>query len=754
MKSSFSLLLCLMGLVVQLSGQLELEWQREIDKEDRLGIFDIQASPDGGAIACGSSLAEDGSYKYFAIKIDRFGLIEWDWQMGIDDRDIAKKVELAADGGYYIFGASRTAYWLVKLDAEGNLVWDYKIEAALSDLGAIDFEVIDDEQFLFLGYQGDNGGAIPNGYIIGKYTLTALNEVNLEWEVFLEAYYELTKGNIKLFENKILFSGQLVAHPNGQLAEPADNYQGGYDYWLVQLDLDGNKLSSRAFGGTENDVLKEMMITTDGKAILAGNSRSFSANIDENDWWIIQLSEDLTAIEKEYFFGASTNDLLVGVKESNKQELLVNGSYNVNPNPSNITPNAIIKIDTLGISDILWQWDIENYDFFPNHFVEVQTGEFIVEDTKNGNLYFAKLGSKCNSENLPPSPLLQWDSLNCTGNDTQLSIPEYEGDVVNYAWKTPTGILYSDTPNLTISDLSDAQHTGLYYALVEVDGCASPLSNSIFIEVVSQPEVEAMVQDDFVSCDLPFVEISASVLPEGFSGVWSTNGEQSILYHEATITQVEDLALGENIFSWTISTARCSDFDTAILSVTYQQMPHAQDDIFHLNVATDELIIDLTANDRLPSSDDFEVQLQNLPEAISIEHLSTGIYRLRQLSYLSETITFNYIITAIHCSELTDLAQVAIIRDGAFELTIPEGITPNDDGINDLFFIAGLDQNYPDNELIILNRWGEVVHQAKPYNNDWGGEDDGKQLPEGVYFYVLHLSENLKPLKGSIHIFR
>lgn len=69
-------------------------------------------------------------------------------------------------------------------------------------------------------------------------------------------------------------------------------------------------------------------------------------------------------------------------------------------------------------------------------------------------------------------------------------------------------------------------------------------------------------------------------------------------------------------------------------------------------------------------------------------------------------------------------------------LFMPDGFTPNGDGINDTFSIA-----HPDNiklEIQIFNRWGNVVYESKDYQNDWDGKGSGsflgKQLPNGTYY--------------------
>jgi gliding motility-associated-like protein len=75
------------------------------------------------------------------------------------------------------------------------------------------------------------------------------------------------------------------------------------------------------------------------------------------------------------------------------------------------------------------------------------------------------------------------------------------------------------------------------------------------------------------------------------------------------------------------------------------------------------------------------------------------------------------------------------------ELIIPQGVTPNNDGINDYFDIDGLEYTY--NELVIINTGGAVVYRAENYRsndpeNAWTGLDlNGNPVPEGTYYYLL-----------------
>ncbi|MBC7388166.1 MAG: gliding motility-associated C-terminal domain-containing protein [Opitutaceae bacterium] len=82
------------------------------------------------------------------------------------------------------------------------------------------------------------------------------------------------------------------------------------------------------------------------------------------------------------------------------------------------------------------------------------------------------------------------------------------------------------------------------------------------------------------------------------------------------------------------------------------------------------------------------------------------------------------------------------------ELKVYEFITPNNDGKNETLIINGI-HLYPENELIIFDKEGELVYRRKNYDNSW----DGASLPSDNYFYVFTANENLE-LKGGLVLTR
>ncbi len=98
-----------------------------------------------------------------------------------------------------------------------------------------------------------------------------------------------------------------------------------------------------------------------------------------------------------------------------------------------------------------------------------------------------------------------------------------------------------------------------------------------------------------------------------------------------------------------------------------------------------------------------------------------------------------------------------ILDDCAERVDAPETFSPNGDGVNDTFFIPGI-EDFPGNEIYIYNRWGGEVFSMKNYDNSWDGRASNTaigsdELPQGTYYYVVKLS-NGDVIKGFVYIKR
>ncbi|MDA0912526.1 MAG: PKD domain-containing protein [Bacteroidetes bacterium] len=109
-------------------------------------------------------------------------------------------------------------------------------------------------------------------------------------------------------------------------------------------------------------------------------------------------------------------------------------------------------------------------------------------------------------------------------------------------------------------------------------------------------------------------------------------------------------------------------------------------------------------------------------------------------------------------SQITRLIEI----QDMFSLYIPTAFTPNNDGVNDAFFIQGSDIDPERFELQIVNRWGNLVFETKDMNEVWYGPavaESDHFAQDGVYFYyavVYSLSNpaERKEVTGSVMITR
>lgn len=108
-----------------------------------------------------------------------------------------------------------------------------------------------------------------------------------------------------------------------------------------------------------------------------------------------------------------------------------------------------------------------------------------------------------------------------------------------------------------------------------------------------------------------------------------------------------------------------------------------------------------------------------------------------------------YSVTVSGCDSRSDTVLVDVI---ACDLTIPNIITPNGDGYNDVFAVENLPY-YPNSVLMVFNRWGKKIYETANYLNDW----DGEKFADGTYFMVLKVNygnEEYEDHHGTLTIMR
>ena len=89
------------------------------------------------------------------------------------------------------------------------------------------------------------------------------------------------------------------------------------------------------------------------------------------------------------------------------------------------------------------------------------------------------------------------------------------------------------------------------------------------------------------------------------------------------------------------------------------------------------------------------------------------------------------------------------------QFIIYTGFSPNGDGKNTHFHIQGIEQ-YEDNIVTIMNRWGNILYVQQPYRNEngWDGTWNNQLCPDGTYWYRIELPRIKKIYTGYLFIQR
>ncbi len=192
--------------------------------------------------------------------------------------------------------------------------------------------------------------------------------------------------------------------------------------------------------------------------------------------------------------------------------------------------------------------------------------------------------------------------------------------------------------------------------------------------------------------------------------------------------------------------------DTTIFCITvieFFDAPIANDD-FDTTFTNVPIVINVKANDTVYGGIDSLYIIDGPQVGTATVNLDCTITYDPDEGVCSVEDFFTYVV----CNpNECDTATVYIYIE-CTELTIFNGFSPNGDGVNDVFYIDGI-EDFPNNKLCIYNRWGNKVYEKDGYNNEWDGSWSGNVLPDGTYFYVLNLGdEDNTTYNGYLQIFR
>lgn len=301
------------------------KWDKRFGGLSYDGFRTIIQTFDGGFILGGTSSSDSSGDKtqysqsedYWIVKIDANGNKEWDKEYGGSSYEYLQNVVQAKDGSYTIGGYTNSGisgdvsqdiiggidYWMIKIDSEGNKIWDKRFGSLSNDLC----------RDMILDSYGN--------YLIGGFTSAEIggDKTQTSW--------------------------------------------GDDDYWVLKIDSDGNKIWDKRFGGTWNDYLFSMAQTTDGNFILSGQSGSNLSgdktqdSWGSNDYWIVKIDQ-FGNILWDKRFGGSGDDFKVNERVTQTLDggYLISGASTSNMSGDKTEDNNainqyktwIVKTDSIG----------------------------------------------------------------------------------------------------------------------------------------------------------------------------------------------------------------------------------------------------------------------------------------------------------------------------------------------------------------------------------------------------------------------
>ncbi|MCC6723045.1 MAG: gliding motility-associated C-terminal domain-containing protein [Saprospiraceae bacterium] len=310
-------------------------------------------------------------------------------------------------------------------------------------------------------------------------------------------------------------------------------------------------------------------------------------------------------------------------------------------------------------------------------------------------------------------------------------------------WKDANGTIVGNGPTLTVTNAG----TFTFEATDSNSGCTD--SDEVTVSVVNDNLEQAAASVEYTECASDAA--LTGNLPTDATGQWTSPTGASFNDSSSPNATATDLVSGENLFIWTLSLSGCQNYDADTVTVTINATtaaPNAVNDNAVLEPGTGgEVTLNVLENDVFDfATGSFTLlPFDGFGEAVATD---SGAVTFIKENCQAGKVQVLYELCNLTCPDLCSegILTVDIKQDPAEPCSptdAPNGITPNGDGVNDefVFDILLSGENFPDNEIIIFNRWGDQVYHAKPYNNDWKGTNqNGKDLPAATYYYVLRLN--------------
>jgi hypothetical protein len=220
---------------------------------------------------------------------------DWDKTYGGSHNDALTVVRPTSDGGYILGGSSLSGdngdkshanqgicdasfctndYWVIKLDSAGNKVWDKTFGGNRNDF-LTGLAQTKDGEYILGGYSSSDISGDKTGRNQGSYDYWVLkldSAGNKLWDKTLGG----TEADALMALQATSDGGAILGgqSPSPRSEDKSESSKGNLDYWIVKLDSAGQKEWDKTIGGLERDLLSALHLTSDGGYVLGGYSSS------------------------------------------------------------------------------------------------------------------------------------------------------------------------------------------------------------------------------------------------------------------------------------------------------------------------------------------------------------------------------------------------------------------------------------------------------------------------------------------------
>ncbi|PZD78448.1 hypothetical protein [Mesonia sp. K7] len=379
----------------------------------------ITKTSDGGYAVLGYTQSNDEDITaktttdsdYWVVKFDNEGNQLWDKVFGGSEDDRGQHIITTKDGGFLITGFARSNdgdvennqgfydYFFLKLDSSGNKQWVNSFGFSGSDRSFSAVELNDGDFFLtgFLDVTASDGEGNDNARPAAQQS--ASHGVGEFWGIRVDdsgnkiwrRYFGGT-NNDRSYDVVQTNSGNILMVGSSE-SEDFDITQpnGSYDFWVVMIDIEGNLLWQKNYGGSGIDVGYAVTKTSDGNFVIVGDTRSsdidVSSPLGNADAWVIKI-DALGNLLWEKTYGGSDFDSAQSVSELENGDLLIAGNSKSNDGNliSNKGQNDAWVFITDGDGHLKWQKNFggSSLDFI-NQAIELDNNQIILTGSTQSN---------------------------------------------------------------------------------------------------------------------------------------------------------------------------------------------------------------------------------------------------------------------------------------------------------------------------------------------------------------------------------